>query len=105
MFGISKKGSLRFMSNRFSYRLLSTSLMAIALVVSSAAQAQTFAPSIAPAPGALPSAKSGFADLSTGLLVLNQTDLVVRDVIPISLTRTYRQADTVSRPFGIGTSD
>lgn len=41
-------------------------------------------------------------DLSTGLFVLNKTDLFLPDVFPISLTRTYRQNDTISRPFGIG---
>lgn len=41
-------------------------------------------------------------DLSTGLFVYEQTDLIVRDTLPISLTRTYRPRDTVVRPFGIG---
>lgn len=41
-------------------------------------------------------------DLSTGLFVYEQTDLIVRDTLPISVTRTYRPRDTVSRPFGIG---
>lgn len=43
-------------------------------------------------------------DLSTGLFVYDQTDLIVRDTLPISVTRTYRPRDTVSRPFGIGTT-
>ena len=43
-------------------------------------------------------------DLSTGLFVYEQTDLIVRDTLPISLTRTYRPRDTVVRPFGIGTT-
>ena len=41
-------------------------------------------------------------DLGTGLLVVDKTDLAVTDTIPVSLTRTYRQNDTRSRPFGIG---
>jgi RHS repeat-associated protein len=41
-------------------------------------------------------------DLFTGLFVLRKTDLVVQDVLPIVLTRTYRQGDTISRAFGIG---
>jgi YD repeat-containing protein len=41
-------------------------------------------------------------DLGTGLFVLNKTDLFLPDVTPLSLTRTYRQNDTVSRSFGIG---
>lgn len=43
-------------------------------------------------------------DLSTGLLVVRKTDLFLPDVLPITLTRTYRPRDTVSRPFGIGTT-
>jgi hypothetical protein len=34
--------------------------------------------------------------------VLEKTDIELPDVIPIALTRTYRQADTRSRAFGIG---
>jgi YD repeat-containing protein len=41
-------------------------------------------------------------DLSTGLFVYNKTDLSLNDVIPIALTRVYRQGDTLSRAFGIG---
>jgi RHS repeat-associated protein len=43
-------------------------------------------------------------DFSTGLFVYDKTDLVLEDVLPVSLTRTYRQADSVSRAFGIGTT-
>ena len=42
-------------------------------------------------------------DLSTGLFVYRQTDLVLPDVIPISLTRVYRPNDPKWRPFGSGT--
>jgi YD repeat-containing protein len=41
-------------------------------------------------------------NLSSGLFVYNKTDLALPDVIPLSLTRTYRQNDSFSRPFGIG---
>jgi YD repeat-containing protein len=41
-------------------------------------------------------------DLSTGLFVLQHTDLYLPDVIPIALQRTYRPADPASRSFGIG---
>jgi RHS repeat-associated protein len=41
-------------------------------------------------------------NLSSGLFVYNKTDLVLSDAIPLSLTRTYRQNDSYSRPFGIG---
>jgi len=43
--------------------------------------------------------------LSTGLFVYNKTDVVLPDVIPVTLKRTYRQKDNQSRPFGIGWSD
>jgi YD repeat-containing protein len=43
-------------------------------------------------------------DLSTGLFVYTKTDLAVSDVIPIALTRTYRQKDSRIRAFGVGTS-
>src|SRR5215213_2546591 len=43
-------------------------------------------------------------DLGTGLFVYSKTDLVIPDTLPLGLTRTYRPRDTVSRPFGIGTT-
>lgn len=43
-------------------------------------------------------------DLGTGLFVHSKTDLMIPDTLPLVLTRTYRPRDTVSRPFGIGTS-
>jgi RHS repeat-associated protein len=43
-------------------------------------------------------------DLATGLFVMKKTDLVVPDRLPIVLTRTYRQKDSRSRAFGIGSS-
>jgi RHS repeat-associated protein len=43
-------------------------------------------------------------DLSTGLFVHTETDLTLTDVIPLALTRTYRQNDPISRAFGVGTS-
>jgi RHS repeat-associated protein len=42
-------------------------------------------------------------DLETGLFVYNKTDLYLSDVIPIEVKRTYRQADSNSYAFGIGT--
>ena len=63
----------------------------------------TNAPSNAPPGGTGPKDKDGEpVDLSTGLFVYERTDLVIPDTIPITLKRTYRQSDTVSRPFGIG---
>ena len=43
-------------------------------------------------------------DCYTGLFLLTRTDLAVAGSVPISVTRTYRQGDSVSRAFGIGTS-
>jgi hypothetical protein len=44
-------------------------------------------------------------DLATGLFVYNKTDLVLPDVLPVALKRTYRQNDSASRAFGIGFSN
>jgi RHS repeat-associated protein len=44
------------------------------------------------------------ADLATGLFVYRHVDLVLPDAIPIVIERTYRQKDTNSYSFGIGTS-
>lgn len=41
-------------------------------------------------------------NLQTGRFVLRQTDLFVRDVMPLSLTRTYIAWDYHSRAFGVG---
>ena len=41
-------------------------------------------------------------DLYSGMFVLRQTDLFIPDVIPLSLTRTYRVWDSTSRAFGAG---
>lgn len=43
-------------------------------------------------------------DCYTGLFLLQRTDLSLPGTIPISVTRTYRPRDTVSRAFGIGTN-
>ena len=41
-------------------------------------------------------------DLHSGMFVVRQTDLFVPDVMPISLTRTYRDWEVASRAFGTG---
>ncbi|HEU4890869.1 MAG TPA: RHS repeat-associated core domain-containing protein [Vicinamibacterales bacterium] len=43
-------------------------------------------------------------NLATGLFTLETTDLYLPDLIPIGLTRTYRQRDEQPRPFGVGTT-
>lgn len=62
-------------------------------------------PSDAPAQGPPPGTTgrgNTQVDLATGLFVLQKTDLYLRDLLPITLTRTYRPQDTLSRAFGIG---
>src|SRR5207253_2593639 len=44
-------------------------------------------------------------DLATGLFEYTKTDLMLADVLPASVVRTYRQGDSVSKAFGIGTSN
>jgi RHS repeat-associated protein len=41
-------------------------------------------------------------DLQSGLFIYTKTDLTLNDVIPLSVTRTYRQGDYISRDFGVG---
>lgn len=43
-------------------------------------------------------------DCATGLFLHTETDLAIGDVMPVSVTRTYRQNDSTSRAFGIGTN-
>jgi RHS repeat-associated protein len=43
-------------------------------------------------------------DLATGLFVMEKTDLFLPDVLPLALTRTYRNEDSAVRPFGIGST-
>jgi YD repeat-containing protein len=43
-------------------------------------------------------------DLHSGMFVLRQTDLFISDVMPLSLTRTYRPWDSHTRAFGAGTN-
>jgi YD repeat-containing protein len=51
------------------------------------------------------SAVNEFAvDLHTGRFLLRQTDIFVSDVMPLSLTRTYRVWDAYSRAFGAGSN-
>jgi RHS repeat-associated protein len=67
-------------------------------------------PPIAIAPGsANPNPKPGGehtcgdpVDAGTGVFTYEHTDLQLSDVVPIQLTRSYRELDTSSRSFGIG---
>ena len=43
-------------------------------------------------------------DLHSGMFLLRQTDIFISDVIPVSLTRTYRVWDFYPRAFGVGTN-
>ena len=49
--------------------------------------------------------KADPVDIATGQFVYSKTDLVVSDIIPIALTRTYIANDSRSRSFGIGATN
>ncbi|MFL6138150.1 MAG: RHS repeat-associated core domain-containing protein, partial [Frankiaceae bacterium] len=56
-------------------------------------------------PNGDPQGKDGDpVDLGTGLLQMSKSDLALPDVMPIGITRTYRQTDSAARTFGIGTN-
>jgi YD repeat-containing protein len=58
-----------------------------------------------PGPGPVPEACPHCGDpvdTGTGIFLYDATDLVLHDVIPIRLARSYRELDTASRAFGIG---
>jgi RHS repeat-associated protein len=60
-----------------------------------------------PGTGATPGAGSSGGDpvdLYTGLFNYHKTDLVLPDTIPIKIERTYRQEDSNSYSFGVGTT-
>jgi RHS repeat-associated protein len=59
-------------------------------------------PNDGPPPGDCCGTGGDPVNLATGLFTLDATDLYLPDVIPIGLTRTYRQRDTAARPFGVG---
>jgi RHS repeat-associated protein len=61
----------------------------------------SFGPGQKPAPGD-PGYCCDPVHLGTGLFVLTKTDLNLAGVMPIGITRTYRQNDSRSRAFGIG---
>jgi RHS repeat-associated protein len=62
------------------------------------------APSSGPPAGSAPQKDGEPVDLQTGLFVYTKTDLFLTDVIPLQLIHTYRQMDSTSRGFGIGTT-
>lgn len=59
-------------------------------------------PNFGPAPGNTNGDDGDPVDLGTGLFVLEKTDLLLPDLLPLALTRTYRPEDPNPRPFGIG---
>jgi YD repeat-containing protein len=62
-------------------------------------------PGLAPQKGPKDCGEDGDpVNLGTGLFVMDKTDLILPDVLPLVFTRTYRQLDTRSRAFGIGAS-
>jgi RHS repeat-associated protein len=63
-----------------------------------------FAPYSYPTPGDVPKTDGDPVDLETGYFIYEKTDLVLKDVTPVELRRTYRPGDYQSRAFGIGTT-
>ena len=61
------------------------------------------APPDGPRPGD-PNKDGEPVDLGTGLFIYQKTDLMLPDIMPLVLTRTYRQNDQQSHAFGIGAS-
>ncbi len=61
-------------------------------------------PKTGPTPGP-PHEGGDPVDLGTGLFVYHKTDLVIPDTIPIVIERTYRQSDSNSYSFGVGTTN
>ena len=57
-----------------------------------------------PAAGATPGGprRGEPVDPSTGVFIMQKTDLYLPDVIPLSLTRVYSSGDNLARPFGRG---
>ncbi len=85
-----------------------------AVVVYEFSGAMVANPNMAPGDGPPPCADcedGDPVDLATGLFVYRKTDLVLSDIIPASLMRTFRDRDSYtdsgygSRPFGHGTTD
>lgn len=62
------------------------------------------APPEGPPPGGCEAQAGDPVDCFTGLFLHTRTDLALPGTLPISITRTYRPRDTVSRAFGIGTN-
>ena len=61
-------------------------------------------PAQAPAPGDCCHTDGDPVDVATGLFTLETTDLYLSDILPIAVTRSYRQRDTDVRPFGVGST-
>jgi RHS repeat-associated protein len=59
-----------------------------------------------PPPGPKPGGERGGdpVDLATGIYVTERTDLFVKDVMPLSITRSYQPFNTLQRAFGPGWS-
>ncbi|MHB8744502.1 MAG: RHS repeat-associated core domain-containing protein [Sulfuricaulis sp.] len=58
-----------------------------------------------PPPGGCGDKGGDPVNCATGLFINEQTDLVIRDVLPLAVKRTYRSNDSASRRFGVGTND
>ena len=59
-------------------------------------------PDAGPKPGDCCANDGDPVNLATGIFTYSMTDLVVPDVIPLAVTRTYNSRDPEPRPFGTG---
>jgi hypothetical protein len=64
----------------------------------------TPAPPAGPPPGDCCGSDGDPVNLTTGIFTHEMTDLVVSDVLPLVLTRTYNSQDPYDRAFGVGMS-
>ena len=64
----------------------------------------TPAPPAGPPPGDCCGSDGDPVNLTTGIFTHEMTDLVVSDVLPLVLTRTYNSQDPYGRAFGVGMS-
>jgi RHS repeat-associated protein len=71
-------------------------------MVGSSSVAKSQGPTASPPPNTPPPKEGDPVDLSSGLFIYGKTDLVLPDVIPIALRRTYTANDSASRSLGVG---
>jgi len=88
------------MRSPFFFRFAALTLIAIGLSLSVGRRVAGL-PSMAPSYEAV---DGDPVDLGTGLYLRHSVDLVLIAPVPVIFSRTYRNRDAISRPFGIGTN-